>query len=239
VFRLSEPPIRLYDDVTDGTGTGMGHAVVGGARATFYVRDVPRRCRTVGALLLPGVATLLFGAPADELAGRHTPLVDLWGRAAVEARERLLEAAHPERQLDLFEALLAARLPEVRGLHPAVAHALARLPATGDVGAVVDETGYSHRRFIALFRGAVGLPPKLYCRVLRFNSALHLLATLPPLPLAEVALAAGYSDQPHLNREFRELAGISPSEYRAAAPASLLHVPLVTRSIPSKTRSAG
>jgi transcriptional regulator GlxA family with amidase domain len=104
---------------------------------------------------------------------------------------------------------------------------------------VVDETGYSHRRFVALFRGAVGLPPKLYCRILRFQAALHLLATPPPLPLAEVALAAGYSDQPHLNREFRELAGVSPGEYRAAAPTSLLHVPLPTRSIPSKTRSAG
>ncbi|HJQ84631.1 MAG TPA: DUF6597 domain-containing transcriptional factor, partial [Candidatus Binatia bacterium] len=39
VFRLSDHPIRLYDDVADRSGTGMGHAVVGGARATFYVRD--------------------------------------------------------------------------------------------------------------------------------------------------------------------------------------------------------
>jgi len=239
VFRLSDHPVRLYDNVTDRTATSMGYAVVGGARATFYLRDTPRPVRTVGARLLPGAAALLFCAPADKLAGRHTPLVDLWGRSAVEARERLLEAAHPERQLDLFEALLAARLPQVRGLHPAVAHALARFPTTGDVGAVVDETGYSHRRFVALFRGAVGLPPKLYCRVLRFQDALRLLATRPPLPLADVALAAGYSDQPHLNREFRELGGVSPSEYRAVAPASLLHVPLPTRSIPSKTRSAG
>ena len=240
VFRLSDHPVRLYDDLTERTGTSVGHAVVGGARATFYLRDTPRRVRTVGAVLLPGAAALLFGAPADELAGRHTPLLDLWGLSAVEeARERLLEAADPERQLELFEALLAARLPAVRGLHPAVAHALARFPSTGDVGAVVDETGYSHRRFIALFRGAVGLPPKLYCRVLRFQQALRLLATRPPPPLADVALAAGYSDQPHLNREFRELAGVSPSEYLAAAPASLLHVPLPTRSISSKTRSAG
>src|SRR5206468_3996838 len=138
----------LYDDLTERTGTSVGHAVVGGARATFYLRDTPRRVRTVGAVLLPGAAALLFGAPADELAGRHTPLLDLWGRSAVEeARERLLEAADPERQLELFEALLAARLPALRGLHPAVAHALARFPSTGDVGAVVDETGYSHRRF--------------------------------------------------------------------------------------------
>jgi AraC-like DNA-binding protein len=160
-------------------------------------------------------------------------------RSALEARERLLDAARPERQLDLFEDLLAARLPEVRGLHPAVAHALARFPTTDDVGAVVDETGYSHRRFVALFRRAVGLPPKLYCRALRFQYALRLLVARPPSPLADVALAAGYSDQSHLNREFRELAGVSPREYRAAAPASLLHVPIRQRSISSKTRRVG
>ena len=238
VFRLSEQPIRLYDDLSDPTGTSMGHAVVGGARATFYVRDTPRPIRTIGARLLPGATTLLFGAAADELAGRHTPLVDLWGRSAIEARERLVEAADPGRQLDFFEALLAARLPQVRGLHPAVAHALSRFPDSADVGAVVDETGYSHRRFIALFRGAVGLPPKLYCRVLRLQEALRLLTTRPGAPLVDVALAAGYSDQPHFNREFRELSGLSPSEYRAAAPASPLHAPLAGRSISSKTRGA-
>jgi len=238
VFRLSDHSIRLYDDVTDSVGTSMGHAVVGGVRATYYIRDTPRPVRTVGAMLLPGATAPLFGAPADELAGRHTPLLDLWGRRqSVEWRERLLEVAAPESQLELFENLLAARLPEVRGLHPAVAHALARFASTSNVGEVVAETGYSHRRFVALFREAVGLRPKLYCRVLRFQYALRLLATRSPLPLAEVALAAGYSDQPHLNREFGELTGISPSEYRAAAPASLLHVPLATRSISSKTRS--
>lgn len=240
VFRLSDPPIRLYRDVTDQTGTGMGHAVVGGARATFYFRDTFRPVRTVGAVLLPGAASLLFGAPADELAGRHTPLGDLWGGAESAARDRLLEAGDPARQLALFEEMLAARLPAVHGLHPAVAHALGRFSTGEDIGTVVDETGYSHRRFIALFRQAVGLPPKLYCRVVRFQGALRLLAGRPPLPLAEVALAAGYSDQPHLNREFGELAGLAPSAYRAAVAgsASLLHVPLSTRSISSKTRSA-
>jgi len=239
VFRLSDPPIRLYDDLDDPTGTSIAHAVVGGARATFYLRDTPRPMRTIGAQLLPGAAELLLASPADALAGRHTPLAELWGRSAVDdARARILEAAHPERQLAVFEELLAARLPRVRGLHPAVALALARFPTTADVGAVVGESGYSHRRFVALFRGAVGLTPKLYCRVLRLQHALRLLAIRPAPPLVEVALAAGYSDQPHLNREFRELAGVSPSEYRGVGPASLLHVPVPTRSIPSKTPGA-
>ena len=51
VFRLSDPPVRLFDDIGDRKGTSLGHAVVGGARATFYLRDTPRAVRSVGARL--------------------------------------------------------------------------------------------------------------------------------------------------------------------------------------------
>src|SRR5258708_33665452 len=68
--------------------------------------------RSVGAQLRPGAAEVLLGVPASELADRHTPLGELWGRAAHEVHERLLEAGHPERRLDVFESLLAARLPK-------------------------------------------------------------------------------------------------------------------------------
>jgi len=226
VFRLSDQPVRLFDDVADRTGTDMGHAVVGGTRAGFYLRDTTRPVRTLGVLFRPGAAELLLGVPADELAERHTPLDDLWGRAAVAARDRLLAATSPAAQLDVVAALLAARLPAVRGMHPAVAHALGRIPFAPDVGAIVRETGYSHRRFIALFRRAVGVAPKTYQRILRFQRTLALLGTAPAPALVDVALAAGYSDQPHLNREFRAIAGISPAEYRRAAPVWAHHVPL-------------
>jgi AraC-like DNA-binding protein len=77
----------------------------------------------------------------------------------------------------------------------------------------------------------VGLAPKLYCRVLRLQRALRLAAAEPGTPWAELALAAGYSDQPHLNRDFAELAGMSPGTYRAHAPASPSHVPLAVKSV--------
>jgi AraC-like DNA-binding protein len=226
VIRLSDNPLRLFDDVAQRTPRTISHAIVGGVRVGFYVRDVSEPGRAVGAMLQPGAAELLLGVPADELADRHTPLEDVWGRAAVAARERLAEVDSPAREIDLFEALLAARLPRVRGIHPAVAMALARFTTSTDVGAVVEESGYSHRRFIGLFQHAVGLTPKLYCRVRRFHGVLERLATDPDASWADVALAAGYSDQPHLNRDFREFAGLSPGDYRGLSPVQSHHVPI-------------
>jgi len=225
--RLSGPPIRLYDGAR---GRDVGHAVVGGARAGFYVRDVARPARSLGAQLAPGAALPLFGVPASALAGAHTELDALWGDAAHVLRDQLIDAVASERQLALFEGALAARLPRVRGIHPAVAHALMRFDSSAEqarIADVVDETGYSHRRFITLFCDAVGLTPKRYCRVRRFQRAIDRLAAAPDESTwGAFALEAGYSDQAHFTREFTELAGVSPGRYRALAPAQPNHVPI-------------
>lgn len=226
VFRLSAEPLRLFDDSEAPVARAVGHAIIGGARATCYVRDVSSPARSVGAMLHPGTARPLFGGSAMELSGTHTRLEDAWGCAASVARERLLELPSLEQQLDFFEALLVARLPRVRGLHPAVAEALGKLAHAETVRQVVEESGYSHRRFISLFADAVGLTPKRYARVLRFQRVLAQLAAAPRIPLSHIALAAGYSDQAHLNRDFHAMAGMSPTRYLDALPRQTHHVPL-------------
>ncbi len=227
VFRLSAAPLRLFDSADAEAARPVGHCIVGGARSTPYVRDISTPSRAVGAMLYPGAANLLFGGSAAELAGQHTRLEDLWGPTAELVRERMLEAKTPAAQLALFEALLLERLPRVRGLHPAVADALAKFETSCDVGSVAEGSGYSHRRFIELFERAVGLTPKRYARVLRFQRVLRTLTSSPRLPLVERALAIGYSDQSHFNREFREMAGISPTHYQATAPRDPHHVPVL------------
>jgi AraC-like DNA-binding protein len=226
VFRLSDHPLRLYQDAEDTTGRIVGREVVGGARAGFYIRDVTEPVSSVGVQLLPGAAELLFGVPAGELAERHTRLDDLWGRAAGEARERLEEAGSLSRRLEILESLLLARLPAVRGLHPAVAQALEQFLPTTDVREVVRASGYSHRHFIGLFRDAVGLAPKAYARVLRFQNVLQRFTSDPRSPWVETAIDAGYSDQPHFTREFRDFTGLTPEQYRKVSPLSAHHVPV-------------
>lgn len=226
VFRLSDEPLRLFDSPRDIRGRHVGLNLVGGAHSTYYVKDVSTPARSVGALLRPGAARLLFGATAEELAERHTPLEDLWRPMEVElARERLLNAGGPDRQLEVLESLLACRLPQVSGLHPGVAEALERFDALESVGEAVRRSGYSHRHFVSLFRTAVGLPPKVYSRILRFKRVLRRGVEGGPLSLAALALETGYSDQAHLTREFRQLAGTTPTFYRSVAPPSPHHLP--------------
>jgi len=216
-FRLSGPPLRLLG--TDAAT--LGHAVVGGARSSHYVRDVVAS-RSVGVQLHPGAAWPLFGAPASALAETHTPLELLWGMDAERALDQLHTAANARERLDLMEALLVRRLPQVHGLHPAVAQGLRDLHAGASVHDAVRHSGYSHRRFIELFRDTTGLAPKLYSRVLRFQSVLCHLAATPDV--AQLAYESGYSDQAHFQRDFRAFAGLTPQAWRRSAPEHSHHV---------------
>jgi AraC-like DNA-binding protein len=231
VFRLSGPPLKLFGDAGDTRGQTFGYAIIGGARAAFYMRDVSVATRSVGAQLQPGAARALLGAPEDALAGQHTPLEAVWGeRRAAAALERLHEAGDPALLLQVFEALLTQRLAAalrtgLHGLHPAVAATLGPLTVSNpSIADLVTHSGYSHRRFIALFRGAIGLGPKEYARVMRFDRALALAAD-PEKSWVDIAIDAGYSDQAHLSREFSALAGMSPQAWRQTGAASPRHVP--------------
>jgi AraC-like DNA-binding protein len=226
VVRVSDHPLRMFDDLDDYLGNVVSTSVVGGARTVPYIRDISEPTRSVGAQLRPGASELLLGVPAGELADSHTAVDDIWRTGADSLRDRLCEAVSLDRQLTLFEAALEARLPQVRGMHPVVALALQRFARTTDVRSVVRETGCSHHRFIALFREAVGMSPKLYCQVRRFQGALERLAARPQGALSATALDAGYSDQPHFTREFHRFAEVTPGEYRRRAPKQPNHLPI-------------
>jgi AraC-like DNA-binding protein len=226
VLRLGGEPLRIFADADDRDGHAVGSSLLGGVLAAPYCKSIADPAPTVGAMLRPGAVELLSCAPARVLAGAHSRLEDLWQRADLaELRERLEAAADGERRLAVLETFLVRRLPRVRGVHPLVAHVLARLRTGADVAVVVEETGYSHRHLAHSFEEAVGMTPKTYGRVQRFGRVLDRLNASPGVSLADIAAAESYADQAHMSRDFKAFAGVTPGRYRRIAPASPRHVP--------------
>jgi AraC-like DNA-binding protein len=85
------------------------------------------------------------------------------------------------------------------------------------IAEVQSAAGYSAKHFIEIFRASVGLTPKTYCRVRRFQSVLENLFGKRKIEWARVALDCGFYDQSHLNREFRAFSGVTPGEYQGVA----------------------
>jgi AraC-like DNA-binding protein len=122
-------------------------------------------------------------------------------------------------RFDALDAFLLARRERAAPPRPDVAFAWSRLVQTHGavrVGQLCAELGCSRRHLAARFADDVGLAPKAVGRVLRFRRVISLLdGEDGPRRLAEIAAAGGYCDQPHLNRDFRALAGCTPGEYLA------------------------
>ena len=221
-FRLDGNGLRLYGSADDRHATALGHAVVAGLRSNPYFKDVSTPSRSVGALLHPGAAQALFGCGADELSERHVALDALWGSAAATAYQQLANAAGPDEQVSLFQKLLLQHLRPVRALHPQFARTLQTFRHDSDIAAAVRASGCSHRHFIAQFKSSVGLPPKRYARLLRLQQILQWPDHSPRW--SELALANGFSDQAHLNREFSQFTGLAPQQWRRARGISPFHL---------------
>jgi AraC-like DNA-binding protein len=160
-----------------------------------------------------GVACL--GVPAGELTNRSVALDELMAPARVaELGERLIAAPDDGSRVAVVEQLLV-ELPFARD--PVVTHALARLSdvqAPASVADIARELAMSERQLERRFVARVGMMPKRFARLARFERALSLVRS--GLSLSSVAQDAGYADQPHLVREFRSFAGEPPSALRRA-----------------------
>lgn len=163
--------------------------------------------------LTPLGAHLACGLPLDELSGRTVAVQDVWDDAD-ELIERLHDAPSWPARFDLLDGWLAGRLAAARPLAPEVERAWWRLVETHGaipIAELVRDSGWSRRHFAARFAAHAGLAPKTFARVLRFARAADLLGR-PGHSLCEIALACGYYDQAHLNRDFRQFAGCTPTE---------------------------
>ncbi|GAA3335034.1 hypothetical protein GCM10020358_01710 [Amorphoplanes nipponensis] len=161
----------------------------------------------------------LFGLPAGELAGLDLDLAELprRGRGSSGGGPGCgRRGAGRSGFAALDRALLARSRRHETGVHPDISHAFRRLLGAGGRLAVRDlagEVGWSPRHLTDRFRAETGLGLKQAARVIRFDRARRRLA--PGAPLARVAAETGFCDQAHLTREFRALAGCSPSRWLA------------------------
>ncbi len=224
--------INLHADEFEIRAAGAGTqrfsgAMVSGAYGRYFVVDTRAHVSLLGVHFKPGGAGAMLGVPPGELADQHVDLGELWGPASRELCDRLRDAATAPLRFQILELELLTRLARSlrsQSTHPAVAVALRRLAREPcRVAAVARELGFTGRRFIQLFTAEVGMTPKLFARVQRFQSALTRARTTS-VEWSELALQAGYCDQSHLIRDFVSFSGFPPAELlRHARPGMKEH----------------
>jgi AraC-like DNA-binding protein len=224
VIDLRDNEIQIYDPMGDNCRR-FSSAVVSGPYSRGFVINGAQHALIMGVHFKPGGAFPFLAVPAFELTDAHLDLATLWGPTADELRERLCEAmTHQERFRILSEALIVRlhHSPKRHAAVPIALDAFDELSGIPSVNAVARRVGLSHRRFIQVFSAEVGLTPKLYCRVQRFQLARALAQQAKTPDWAKLAVACGYFDQSHLIRDFQEFSGASPTEHSRQQTDDLL-----------------
>lgn len=203
--------------------------VVSGPRSQFFVLDTTVCQDLVGIHFKPGGAFPFLRLPLVELRNVEAPLEVLWGGVARELRERLGEARTQEERFAVVERVLVAQGRNRMAHHAAVDFALAeflRVPHTRTVADVSRAVGLSQRRFIELFTAEVGLTPKVFCRVRRFQSAIRRAHGARAVNWSTLALDCGYFDQAHFIHDFQAFSGLTPAAWASRRTDHVNHVPM-------------
>lgn len=207
---------------------------VAGLHETSCLVATPGNQAGIEVDLTPLGAHLLFGPPMHELTNRVVDLGDLLGADGELLIEQLYEAPDWQARFAILDRFLVRRLDAAQPASPDVAWAWWRLIETGGrlpVGELCEELSCSRKHMLRRFNEQIGVAPKTYARVLRFERAAHMLGhrdgaswvderELGPgrrLSWSEIAVECGYFDQAHMNRDFRQFAAASPGELAASA----------------------
>ena len=186
--------------------------------------------RILGIHFRPGGVFPFLPFPLQELHNCDITLAELWGE---QKANQLLSLIHESKtvygKFKLLEQWLFRHMFHPMSHQPAVNMAVRELQThTGiPIKSLAAKVNLSQKQFIQVFQNEMGLTPKLYARIMRFQKVLDTIDTNNALDWTEIAMACGYFDQSHYIHEFREFSGITPTNYLAIRTEHRNHIPLI------------
>jgi AraC-like DNA-binding protein len=235
VINLLDGPRKLFDRHDPHRHTDFRRGWLSGTHSRYIEIDTMPGASMIGAHFKPGGARPFLGPSAAEFRDRVVELDAVWDAGAWEMRERLLAAPGPAAKFQCLEQFLLGLLRRSRRVQSdpmrqeRIAWVVGKLSRQTDVrtiGATAETIGVSHKHLISQFQDQVGLTPKLFCRIRRFQEVLVRMNGRRVVPWAEVACACGFYDQSHLVNEFQAFAGLNPCAYRSVREDYASFVPM-------------
>lgn len=169
---------------------------------------------------------LLGGMPATEFQGKEIDAECLLDTGINELNDRLREETDHRRMISHIEAYLLKKMDSLAQrtlpLQPIdkVILAIKETNHLLSLDWLADQACLSSRQLERKFQERLGMSPKFYARIARFDRAFKLKLQQPHLDWLDVAYACGYFDYSHLMRDFRQFAEVSPTRLMTQDTAS-------------------
>ncbi|MBX3081264.1 MAG: AraC family transcriptional regulator [Anaerolineae bacterium] len=227
LISLHEDHIRVYDKHHHHEYERLRPLALCGMYTEPCVIDTFAQTAMMGVCFKPDGALPFLGLPASELLNLHISLEDIWGSEARRLYDHLMAAPTPAAKFRILEHALLARFVRAKPRDTAITYAVQAFCQASHIPSMLafsESLGLSHKHFIHLFKRQVGLSPKVYVRLQRFQHALRSLTTHDVMSWSAIALEAGYFDQAHFIHDFRSFAGVTPMTYAEHRTAGRNHV---------------
>ncbi len=183
----------------------------------------------IGIRFRPGGAYPFFSFPISELNDSVIDLDLIWGRLVNEIRDQLLEVDSPEARFVLVESFLLGhvrRSLEANRLITFAVHQLQTSPQFLAIRDLASTIGITQKHLISQFEKVVGLRPKTFARISKFQKVLTTIEQQKKVEWSAIASDCGYYDQAHFIKEFQTFSGLNPSAYLTQRGEYLNYIPL-------------
>ena len=213
--------VRFYG--TDVTRIAETAALIGPQTHQRCQLIVRGHVETFVIVFRPSAIYRLFGLPAVETIDRDHAAHAVLGASVSALTGELGNARSFQQRVQIADRFIIrwSSRAHAAGSIELAANEIALVHGECRIDSLVEHTGLSIRSFQRMFQQRIGVPAKLYSRIVRFESALKAKAASPHLSWMTVAHQFGYHDQMHMVHDFRQFSGEAPTRLLVAAEAVL------------------
>jgi AraC-like DNA-binding protein len=193
-----------------------------GQTTRYTENKAVKKFRNIGIYFQPNALKSIFGIDADELTNQHIDIKDL---IKTNITDQLIDITTAEQRIELLSSFLIQQAERQKTENQKVNFATAQLQKGVNLQAICKELNLSERSLERYFKQHIGVSPKLYARINRFQSAMENIRQTQFDKLTNIAYQNDYFDQSHFIREFKEFAGTSPKHYIRKANEQVANFP--------------
>lgn len=228
---FNDNPQYIYDNNSLKEIQACNHVWAAGVRTEPITIPAGSMASMMVISFSKGMSYPFYPFPVNEIADHVLDADLIWGEEFALVREQMLETIDIDRRFAIMEEFLLRRFGTRLAVDPCVEFAIAEMtrdPGSVNMARMNAKIGYSQKHFISMFKRRVGLTPKAYLKIMRFQKAITAIEqqTHAPIDWSAIAGDCGFYDQSHFINDFRVFSGFTPEEYLSKKSDYLNYVPV-------------
>ena len=211
-----DAPQYIYDNDTLKEIQACNHVWASGLRTEPITIPSGTDAAMMVIAFKKGKAAPFFPFPMNEIADAVVDADVVWGPDFGRLREKLIGTADVDLRFNMAEDFLIKKFHRQLEIDPCVAFAVGEMTNNPDqisIARMNAQIGYSQKHFTDMFRRSVGVTPKSYLKIMRFQKAVKTIDAADLIDWAQIAIDCGFYDQAHFINDFKHFAGFSPAKY--------------------------